>query len=88
MAPTTDLPDDVQAEARRRRARWLGLLAALLVTALVLSGGQQYPLARVLAAAAVLWAVVGLAWVNMPARDFRKTEARMRAEEHIRARQE
>ncbi|WP_433145151.1 hypothetical protein ACQPZ8_01550 [Actinomadura nitritigenes] len=54
MAPTTDLPDDVQAEARRRRTRWLGLLAALLVTALVLSGGHQYPLARVLAAAAVL----------------------------------
>jgi hypothetical protein len=66
----------------------LGLLAALLVTALVLNGGHQNPLARVLAAVAVLWAVVGLVWVNMPVRDFRKTEARIRAEEHIRARQE
>ncbi|MFB4296665.1 hypothetical protein [Actinomadura sp. NTSP31] len=83
----TELPDDVQAETRRRRRRWLALLAVLLVAALALAS-PQYQLARLLGAAAALWSVAGLAWVNMPAMDFRRTEARIRAEEHIRGRQE
>ncbi|QKG19966.1 hypothetical protein [Actinomadura verrucosospora] len=88
MAPTTDLPDDVQAETRRRRRRWLALLGALLVLAVLLTTQHAEEVGRLLAGAAVIWSVIGLAWVAGPARDFRKTEARIRAEEYIRGRQE
>ena len=84
----TDLPADIQAEVQQRRRRWLLYLAAMLATALFLSSQGQYPLGRLVAGAAVIWSMAGLVWVNIPARDFLRAEALVRAEMQLRDRQD
>ncbi|MEU9025029.1 hypothetical protein [Actinomadura sp. NPDC048394] len=64
------------------------VLAALIpITAVTILAGSLL-LGPALAWVTIAWGVLGLLWATAPVRNYRRLERRIRAEAHIRKRQE